>query len=46
MAVADLIVRSFIAVADLIIGSFNAVVDLIVPLLERGKTLDSLRAGA
>ena len=34
------------AVADLIIGSFNAVADLSVPLLERGKTLDRLRAGA
>ena len=34
------------AVADLINGSFNAVADLIVPLLERGKTLDRLRAGA
>ena len=34
------------AVADLIIGSFNSIADLIVPLLERGKTLDRLRAGA
>ena len=34
------------AVADLIIGSLNAVADLIVPLLERGKPVDRLRAGA
>ena len=34
------------AVADLIIGSFNAVADLIVPLLEKGKPGDRLRAGA
>ena len=34
------------AVVDLIIGSFMAVADLSVPLLERGKTLERLRAGA